>query len=258
MRSRLIWIFSAALLGTSTAAAQWSPGASVDMGVNYGQMALGQSAMSGTRALGKTGKRAFTDDTPAATRTTTPAAATTNGAAFDPTFKPKAAVSDRVNQRFARYLAGDDPQQVARAMDELESGSYRKQFRQLLAENRLDENNLADVTAVYYAALWEVVHGGDLTVPQVAAIRNQLRQAMRGEPSLAGLADADKQEIAETLMLHTAAAVDGYRALGERGDRRLLAQFRQGVQRNLLPEGPDLRQLDVAAGGFVARRAAGD
>lgn len=263
MRSRCFRLSSsllASLLAAPIAVAQWSPSASVDMGMNYGQMALGQSAIGGTRALGKSGRRAFDgDNDPAGRATAEPPAeppAATKTPAFDPVFKSAAAVSHRVNQRFARYLAGDDPQQAARAMDELEAGAYRRAFKQLLARNGLATNDLVDVTAMHYAALWEVVHDGRLGATQVAAIRNQLRHAMRSEPSLAGLDDAAKQEIAETLMLHTAAAVDGYRSLRERGDRRMLVQFRQGVQRNLLPEGPDLRQLDVAANGFSARRPA--
>src|SRR5690606_24732662 len=91
-----------ALIATP-ACAQWSAGASVDMGVNYGQMALSQSAMSGTRTLSKSSKKAVSGETAAEP---TPAA---SAKPFNPHFKTNPQVSQLVNQRFARYLAGEDP-----------------------------------------------------------------------------------------------------------------------------------------------------
>lgn len=228
------------------ASAQWSSGASMDMGVNYGQMALSQSAMSGTRTLSKSSRKAVSGE---ATAKPEPAA---SAKPFNARFKTDPQVSQLVNQRFARYLAGDDPTAAAEVMRELESGKYRDGFKQLLATNGLAANDLIDVTAAHYSAVWELIQGRKLQPAQVKSIRNQLRQTMQTQPELIGMDEADRQEIAETFMLHTAVAMDGYRTIQSSGDSKLLAQYRAGLQRNLLPEGPDLENLDVGTAGFMA------
>lgn len=226
------------------ACAQWSSGASMDMGVNYGQMALSQSAMSGTRTLSRSSKKAVSGE--AASK---PAA---SPKPFNPRFKTDPQVSKLVNQRFARYLAGDDPAAEAEVMRELESGKYRDEFKQMLATNGLAANDLVDVTATHYSAVWELIQGRKLQPAQVKSIRDQLRQTLQDQPELADMDEADRQEIAETFMLHTAVAMDGYRTVQSSGDPKLLAQYRVGLQRNLLPDGPDLESLDVGSGGFLA------
>lgn len=90
--------------------------------------------------------------------------------------------------------------------------------------NQRFANDLVDVTATHYSALWELLHGRKLTPNQVTSIRNQLRQTLRDEPELATMNGADRQEIAETFMLHSVVLVDAYRAVQSSGDRKLLAQ----------------------------------
>ncbi|QOW20328.1 hypothetical protein INQ41_04690 [Lysobacter ciconiae] len=247
LKCLLIGLAGASLL--APAHAQWSPSPTLDMGVNYGQMALSQSAIGGTRALSKSSNKAIESPTP----TVSPAKA--KQPPFNPRFKSDPKVSKLVDQRFARYLASDQPNEeeaAAMVMRDLEAGHYRADFKKLLDANGLAANDLIDVTAAHYAALWEVVRGTALTRAQVTSIRNQLRQAMRDDPELAAMDDADRQEIAETFMLHTAAALGGYRTLQARGDKKLLAQYRDGVQRNMLPDGPDLKSVSVNSGGFTS------
>lgn len=43
----------AALLASGAALAQYAPDATMDLGTGYGQIALGQSVLDGTRAIGK-------------------------------------------------------------------------------------------------------------------------------------------------------------------------------------------------------------
>lgn len=241
----VIGLAAAALF--APAQAQWSPSPTVDMGMNYGQMALSQSAMGGTRALSKSSKKAVSAQ--ASPEAAKPAVAK---APFNPHFKTDPKVSRLVNQRFAHFLGADDPAALAEVMQELESGKYRDEFRQRLDAYGLVQNDLVDVTAAHYAAIWELVHDRALKPSEVVAIRDQLKQTLRDQPELAAMDDADRQEIAETFMLHTAVAMDGYRTVQSSGDRKLLAQYRAGVQRNLLPDGPDLQSLDVGPGGFTS------
>src|SRR5690606_14028798 len=220
----------AAVLIATPVCAQWSSGASMDMGVNYGQMALSQSAMSGTRTLSKSSNKAISGE---ATAKPEPAA---SAKPFNPRFETDPQVSQLVNQRFARYLAGDDPTAATQVMRELESGKYRDEFKQVLAADGLAANDLVDVTAAHYSAVWELIQGRKLQPTQVKSIRNQLRQTMQSQPELTEMDEADRQEIAETFMLHTAVAMDGYRTIQSSGNSRMLAQYRAGLQQQLMPE----------------------
>ncbi|WP_222564087.1 DUF6683 family protein [Novilysobacter antarcticus] len=245
----LLFIGFAGASALAPAHAQWSPSPTLDMGVNYGQMALSQSAIGGTRALSKSSTKAIESSAASAP----PVEA--KKVPFNPRFSSDPEVSKLVDRRFARYLASDQPdveEAEAMVMRDLEAGHYRSDFKKILASNGLASNDLIDVTAAHYAGLWEVVRGSPLTRAQVTSIRDQLRKAMRDNPELAEMDDADRQEIAETFMLHTAAALGGYRTLQSRGDQKLLSQYREGVQRNMLPDGPDLKSLSVDSGGFTS------
>ena len=246
----LIGLASASLLASAPSHAQWSPSATVDMGMNYGQMALSQSAMGGTRALSKSSSKAIRETAAPVSR-----APQVKKAPFNPRFKSDPQVSRLVDQRFANYLASDEPDvdaAIAVVLRDLATGRYRAEFRKMLTANGLAANDLVDVTATHYAALWELLHGKTLTTSQVISIRDQLRQTLRDEPTLGTMDDADRQEIAETFMLHTVVVMDGYRTIQSSGDSALLARYRAGVQRNMLPDGPDLKSLGVGSGGFTS------
>lgn len=245
----------AALLTPAIALAQWSPSATMDLGMNYGRMALSQSTLSGTRALAQTGKEtirkasspsadADADSSDSSQRKPAPVDATR--------FESSAQVSAMVDRRFVDVVAGDDPQRRAAVADKVAAGDYQQQFEQRMERLGFSDHDLADVAAAHYVALWEVIQGEKLSAGQARAVRDQMRASMRREPRITGLPDRQKQEIAETFILHTAAAVDAYRELKRRGDPAQLARFRQGIQRNLLPEGPDMSEVKVTAAGFVS------
>lgn len=241
-------IFIGLITLTAPACAQWSPGATMDLGVGYGQMTLSQSSLQGTRSIGTAGKRAFVDKaTPAATKSSPPAQA----AALR--YAPTAKVSELVNQRFIDWQSANRPQQRAQIAEGIRSGTLQQYFRELVANRGFSPDDLADVSSVYYISLWQVLHGREVTPRQAAGVRRQIREAMAREPRLTSLPDPQQQEIAETFALHTALALRGYQQLVRDGNIALLRDFRSGLQRKLVPQGPDLMALTVSDQGFVAK-----
>lgn len=232
-----------ALLAVPTAAtAQWSPGASVDLGVGFGQMALSRAAMNNARKLGSNGEKAFNKGGKAAEP---------QAVVFDPAFKRSDDVRRLVNHRFIEFYADGDPTSREVMAKKVDSGDYQREFATLLREHGLSDGDLVDVATARYVALWEIVHGSDITRDQAAAIRGQLEAQVSGDRTLARMDDAGKQEIADTYILHVAAARMAYRELVSRKDPATLARWRAGVQKNLLPDGPDLGRLAVTADGFA-------
>ena len=227
--------------------AQYSPDASMDLGISFGQMALGQAAISGTRRIGIQTEKAFQDDE----KSTPEATVRLTGSL---TFKSLPSVTKVVNDRFAAWQSEDHPEMLAEIEAEIASGALQHHFGKILNKYQLESDNLADVSAAYYISLWRIIHGRDLTPRQVFGVRDQMRSFMAEDSELMQLPDADKQEISETFILHSAVALQGYDQLLEANDTRTLALFREWLQTNLGPQGLDILALEVSDNGFVSVR----
>lgn len=237
-------IAAAALCWPQRAASQWSPDATMDLGMGYGQMALSQSALSGTRAIGSTSAKAFSG------RAEKNAAAQAPRGKLD--FKSSPAVTATVNRRFVEWQSRQHPELRAELAEGIENGDLQRYFRGVLDRYGYARDNLADVSAAYYISLWKIIHGRDLSAEQIAGVRRQMRGFMVRDAQLMRLPDAQKQEICETFALHTSLALQGYEQLVRSRDDRTLAAFRRGLQAKLAPQGPDLAAVAVTNQGFVA------
>jgi len=235
----------AALLASAPAMAQWSPSASADLGMGYGQMALGQAAMDGARRLSRGSEDAFSR----------PAKKAWKEPEFSPRFKADPSVSEKVNHRFVTFYAGDDAGGRKVMRQKVESREYHRRFQELMKRYGFEPglDNLLDVSASRYLALWEVVHGTRVTTQQARAVRDQLRAQFSNDFWMRRMRDAEKQELAETFVLHVGAADIAHEELVRRQDADLLARYRAGIQANLLPDGPRLDQLAITDEGFVRR-----
>lgn len=228
------------------AQAQWSPDASMDLGMGYGQLALSQSALDGTRALGTASGKAFTPASGSASGKPRELPVRRGSLAF----RSSPQVTHVVNARFAAWQARNHPELRAELAAGIARGTLQAYFRGILDRYGYDPRNLADVASAYYISLWRIASGGSVRVQQAHAVRRQMRAAMARDARMMSLPDAEKQEIAETFGLHTALALQGYQQLQRSGDRDTLRAFRRGLQANLAPQGPDLRSLALSDGGF--------
>lgn len=227
------------------AQAQWSPSATLDLGMGYGQMALSQSALDGARRLGDTGSEAF--QSAASSDWVEPE--------FEPRFDSDPGITAAVNQRFILFYGGDKPADRATMANKVESGAYQDRFRGLMQRLGLDPrlDDLLEVTTTRYVALWEILHGQQATRDQARAVRAQLLAQYNEDFWMTRMDDAEKQELTETFVLHVAAADLAHAELVRRGDAPLLARYRAGVQQNLLPDGPRLDRMAISDAGFVRR-----
>ena len=227
--------------------AQYSPDASMDLGISFGQMALGQAAISGTRRIGIQSERAFHNEE----KSTPDDTVSVTGSL---TFKSLPSVTKVVNDRFAAWQSKNNPEMLAEIEAEIASGTLQHYFGEILNKYQIESDNLADVSAAYYITLWKIIHGRDLTLRQVSGVRDQMRSFMAEDAELMQLPDADKQEISETFILHSAVALQGYDQLVEANDTQTLALYRDWLQTNLAPQGPDMIALEISDEGFVSAR----
>lgn len=236
-----------ALAGPSAAVAQWSPSATLDLGMGYGRMALGQAALSAARRMTENSDEAFAG--PGEDQESE----SWKEPEFTAVFETDPEVTETVNQRFILFYGGDDPDDREVMARKVESGDYQEHFRTLMEERGLEPrlDDLVEVTAARYVVLWEIIHGRKVTPEQARAVRGQLRAQFADDFWMKRIGDEEKQELAETFVLHVAAADIAHAELVNRDDQELLPLYREGVQRQLLPDGPRLDRIVITDEGFM-------
>lgn len=148
----------------------------------------------------------------------------------------------------ARARKGDPA--AARSLEQLMAqGDLIERMGPLLAPARLRTDNLADAYALWWIVMWNASQGksGDPDPVLCTAVRNQVVALLPGQ---AKLADADKQRLAEGLLLQALlveAAVDQARTPAEK------TQVAELVRRTVAPMGMDFSTMTLTPKGFVAR-----
>lgn len=118
----------------------------------------------------------------------------------------------------------------------------------------LRDDDMADMTAVYWITAWEGANGivGSETDPKVAkAARDQLAGVLAADPAVATMTDRDKQFVADTMFLQgvfnelrmEAAATTGPKLKQQTSDA-IYAEAKQALK-------TDLRQMTLGVAGFT-------
>lgn len=182
-----------------------------------------------------------------------------HGATLD--FRPSQAVSERVARNFLRQLPKSMATPEVRAY--VQSFQYKKDYRAATRGFKLSDRNVADVLAVYLAGAWTVVHDRHVDRAEVMrpaqAISRDMARRLGNNPRLAAATDAQRQELAELLILNLV-AIDGrhelYKLSGGAplADGSTLAGLQATVRRGAMQWGVDLAKLDMSDRGFVPLR----
>lgn len=115
----------------------------------------------------------------------------------------------------------------------------------------LDPHDVADVYSVWWISTWLAAQERNDTPGQgtIDAVRMQVRSAMASTPDFAGTSDAQRQEYAEALLLHTA-IMDG--AIEEaKSQPAVLAKLAAAARRAAKAHGLDLSLMKLTSEGFV-------
>lgn len=170
-------------------------------------------------------------------------------------FRANPAISQRVRQQVlaASLPTSPNPAGLRRSV---EAGLPWAEFDRLLQQHGYDPRDLADVVAAFYLIAWEVATGGDATLQPagIAAVRGQARQMLAGQPRMAGMTEAERQETAETLAFHAMAIAARHHDLQAAGAGPALGAFRTEVAEAVAQQqGIDLRRFGLTPTGFAAR-----
>jgi hypothetical protein len=241
----------AALLGSalaclcSTAAvAQWNPHFTASMGRGYGNIALSQSILSGTRRLGRGAM--VRPNAAARAASLTPAQI---DAALTYTADP--AQSDRIRVAMIDIMGGQNPAAREQMTKALADDVVLKEFDRVLSANGYSSRNVADDMAALLVLCWEIYTGGSANKRQIEGARQQSRGIFLGNPALRTMANAERQEMAERIAYQFVISDTANQLALRSGDQAQQAQVRQSAAAVMRQRvNIDITRLQLTERGF--------
>jgi hypothetical protein len=114
----------------------------------------------------------------------------------------------------------------------------------------LQSNNVADAYTIYLTQVWMRFHDRVESLPQsqMMAVRNQAANALLATPQFASASDAQKQEIAEAMLIQTvliAASINSAES-----NPTLRAQMKTSIAQGAKGMGLDLDRMTLTTQGF--------
>ncbi len=169
----------------------------------------------------------------------------------DLNFQVSASRREQNLSQFVEKTRATDPQGAAQLAQLFASTDVIDAMGQYLAPYGLRVDNVADAYTVYWVNAWLGAQGrrDDVSADQVAAVKSQAVMALSATPGFAAATDAQKQELAEALLIQAAlveAAID-YAA----SDPTLLEQTKVAIAQGAQNFGLDLYQMNLTPQGFL-------
>jgi hypothetical protein len=191
------------------------------MGRGYGNIALSQSILSGTRRLG----------TGATARSNAPRAASLTPAQIDAalTYTADPTQSGRIRVAMIDTMGGQNPTTREQMTKAFADDAVLKEFDRVMSANGYSSRNVADDMAALLVLCWEIFTGGTASKLQIAGAHQQSRGIFLGTPALRTMTNAERQEMAERIAYQFVIS-DMINQLALRsGDQAQQAQIRQSA-----------------------------
>jgi hypothetical protein len=154
-------------------------------------------------------------------------------------------------QAFVNKTRATDPAGAARMEQLFASTDIMGQIASVMADYGLSKNNAADAFAVYWIAAWQAANGQtDTRSPETyQAVSTQAARGLSQSPEFAAANDAQKQEMAEALLIQ-AAMIDAHKesAAADPSQMKLLGN---AVAKGAAASGLKLFEMTLTEEGFV-------
>ncbi len=166
-------------------------------------------------------------------------------------YQPSPQISEMVRAQFIeRIKQGLTPDESQKVANMLASHDPLEIWARAMAENGLHPNDVADAVASYWTLNWAMANHGDVSPTEALGVRNQIARIMLSGP-LVKLADAGRQEMAETAIMEFVALSSAYvGAIRQNNEAGMDKLSDAAEQRFLTEEKIDLRQLVITEDGF--------
>jgi hypothetical protein len=213
------------------------------MGRGYGNIALSQSILSGTRRLGA----------PASTRSNAPRPASATPVQVEAalTYTTDPQQSDRIRAAMIDAMSGQDQARRAEMEKAFADDAALKEFERFMSGRGYSSHNVADDMAELLVVCWEIFTGGTASKAQIQGSHQQVRGVFLGNPVLRAMTNAQRQDMAERAAYQVVLAFLVRQEALRSGDQAQLAQIRQSTAAMLLAQvGIDISRQRLTENGF--------
>jgi hypothetical protein len=245
-RGAALLVSALACLCSTAAIAQWSPHATASLGRGYGNIALSQSILSGTRRLGgATSARANAPRSASPTPTQIETALT---------YTTDPQQSDRIRAAMIDAMSGQDPARRAEMEKAFAENAALKEFERFMSGRGYSSYNVADAMAELLLVCWEIFTGGTASKAQIQGSHQQVRGVFLGTPALRAMTNAERQDMAERAAYQVEIAFLARQEAQRSGDPAQLAQIRQSTAKMLLAQvGVNISRQRLTENGFRSK-----
>lgn len=188
-------------------------------------------------------------------RSTGPSRPAARAAPVTTTYAPSPAVSQRVRKQFTDWVGQHSGPEAGRKIgDILRAQDPVKSWTGIVGGDGLRSGDVADALAGYWVLNWNMANGSDNNRAQAQGALRQVRGMIADSPVYARMNPAQRQEMAETLMLNFLLQHAAYLDAMQRGDKDLARRLGDAANARFQSEmGVNLRQLNLTPAGFVRR-----
>ncbi len=180
-------------------------------------------------------------------------ARTSRAGAYATTYQASAAVTERVKRQFADFVrsTGGDGAGIAAAMNDQD---FFARWGGHVSQYGLRRGDVADAMTAYWVLNWQIANDvRSVDRSQVQAVKAQVRQNMTSNTQFGALNNAQKQEMAEALILNFIAQSVAYEDAMRANDATMQRRLQNAARTRLRNEmNVDLRQLRLGGSGFTA------
>lgn len=181
------------------------------------------------------------------------AAAPVRPSAVQTTYRASPQVTSRVKRRFAAFVGehGGDEAGLAAAMDRED---FFARWGRHVSQYGLRRGDVADAMTAYWMINWQIANDvHDVSRDQVLAVKRQVLSGMGGDASFRGLNDAQKQEMAEALVLNFIIQSVAYEDAMKAGDTAMQGRLQDAAVARFRNEmNIDLRRVRLTEAGFAS------
>jgi hypothetical protein len=232
---RILCILVAVFCGlyAPAALAQWNPHFTASLGRSYGQLALSQSTLSGTRRI----QGDATAPPPADS---------------DPlTFTPDPELTSEIRAGVIDILSQQSPELRAQMERTFAGDAVLKDFeRYQHAHGGYSANNVADSQAALLVVSWEIMTNSTASAAQVRGAHAQVRTIFLNTPTLRELTNAGRQEMAERNAYQVMISVAARDQYLRKPEPARLTELRASATTVMKQQGIDLSELKLTDQGF--------
>jgi hypothetical protein len=234
-------------LCANSVVAQWNASATMNLGMGYGQIALSQSILSGTRQLSNippsSARGATTPDRPPPPIP-------------DPalTYTPDPRLSERTRTAMIEAVSHNNPALHAQVEQAFAGDMVLKTFDRFMSTLGYSSRNVADDMAMLLLVSWEIATGATATASQISGADRQIHSVFSHSTPLLTLSNAERQQMAEQIAYQVILGSTANREYMRTGDQAQLAHLREVAASLMRQQGFDLRNLRLTEQGFSLKR----